>query len=232
MLLFSDLTIQFKKIMAKIEFPGLLKLLLEESDLQAPVRAIADQIGNILSDNKLPFFPDYTDHGIDHVNRVLQFEVELVPKAVWEHSQNDSNPRLLCDADAAVIIGATILHDIAMHLHEDGFRELVSPDSRFRSLSWFKDTHEDHAADRIWPELWEEYVREAKRFSERDLAKIIGEKEARVWKFDQLPDEIGQWVGNHYLIIGEFIPRYHARRGRNASYLTPPAQIRTCGTTA
>ena len=61
--------------MAKIEFPRLLKQLLEESGLQAPVRALADQIGNILSDNKLPFFPDYTDHGIDHVNRVLQFEV-------------------------------------------------------------------------------------------------------------------------------------------------------------
>ncbi len=197
--------------MAKIEFPVLLKQLLEESDLQASVRALADQVGIILSDNKLTFFPDYTDHGIDHVNRVLQFEIELVPKAVWEHSQNDSNPRLLCDADAAVIIGATLLHDIAMHLHGDGFRELVSADSRFLPLPWFKDAHEDHAADRIWPELWEEYVHEAKRFSERDLAKIIGEKDARTWKFDQLPDEIGQWVGNHYLIIGEFIRRHHAR---------------------
>jgi hypothetical protein len=210
-LLFSDLTTQFKKIMAKIEFPRLLKQLLEESGLQAPVRALADQIGNILSDNKLPFFPDYTDHGIDHVNCVLQFEVELVPRLVWEQSQNDSDPCLLCDADAAVIIGATLLHDIAMHLREDGFRELVSPDSRFQPLPWFKDAHEAHAADRPWHELWEEYVREAKRFSERDLAKIIGEKEARAWKFDQLPDELGQWARNHYLIVGEFIRRHHAR---------------------
>ncbi len=197
--------------MVKIEFPRLLKQLLEESDLQAPLRALADQIGNILSDNKLPFFPDYTDHGIDHVNRVLQFEVELVPKAVWDESKNDSYPRLLCDADAVVIIGATLLHDIAMHLREDGFMELVSSDSRFLPLPWFKDAHEGHAAERPWYELWDEYVREAKRFSERDLAKIIGEKEARAWKFDQLPDEIGQWVGNHYLIIGEFIRRHHAR---------------------
>ena len=197
--------------MAKIEFPRLLKQLLEESCLQAPVRALADQIGNILSDNKLPFFPDYTDHGIDHVNRVLQFEVELVPKTVWEKSQNNSDPRLLCDADAAVIICATLLHDIAMHLRENGFRELVSSDSRFKPLPWFNDAHEGHADDLPWHELWEEYVREAKRFSERDLAKIIGEKEARAWKFDQLPDEIGQWGGNHYLIIGEFIRRHHAR---------------------
>lgn len=209
--------------MAKIEFPRLLKQLLEESGLQAPVRALADQIGNILSDNKLPFFPDYTDHGIDHVNRVLQFEVELVPKAVWEKSRNDSDPRLLCDVDAAVIIGATLLHDIAMHLREDGFRELVSPDSRFQPFPWFKDAHEAHAADRPWHELWEEYVREAKRFSERDLAKIIGEKEARAWKFDQLPDELGQWVGNHYLIIGEFIRRHHARLAHEIAIYGFPA---------
>ncbi len=192
--------------MAKIEFPKLLKQLLEESNLQAPLRALADQIGIILSDNKLPFFPDYTDHGIEHVNRVLQFEIdELVPSDVW------SRPRLLCDADAAVIIGATLLHDIAMHMREDGFRELVRSDSRFKPLRWFKNAQEGHAADRPWHELWEEYTLEAKRFSERELAKIIGEKEAGIWKFHQLPDEIDQWVGNHYLIIGEFIRRHHAR---------------------
>jgi molecular chaperone HtpG len=224
-LLFSDLTTQFKKIMAKIEFPRLLKQLLEESCLQAPVRALADQIGNILSDNKLPFFPDYTDHGIDHVNRVLQFEVELVPKTVWEKSQNNSDPRLLCDADAAVIIGATLLHDIAMHLRENGFRELVSSDSRFKPLPWFNDAHEGHADDLPWHELWEEYVREAKRFSERDLAKIIGEKEARAWKFDQLPDEIGQWVKNHYLIIGEFIRRHHARLAHEIAFYGFPGLL-------
>ncbi len=197
--------------MAKIEFPSLLERLLVKSDFQAPVLELAGQIGYILSDNKLPFFPDYTDHGIDHVNRVMQFEVELVPKTVWEKSQNNSYPRLLYDADAAVIIAATLLHDIAMHLREDGFRELVSHNSRFQPLPWFKNAHEDHAADRPWHELWEEYVREAKRFSERDLAKIIGEKEARVWKFDLLPDEPGQWSRNHNLIIGEFIRRHHAR---------------------
>ncbi|MFZ4525458.1 MAG: hypothetical protein ACOYOE_07900 [Chlorobium sp.] len=74
-----------------------------------------------------------------------------------------------------VLIGATLLHDIAMHLRKKGFLELVSPDSRFQPLPWFKDAHEDHAADRPWHELWEEYLRETKRLSERNLAKIIGE---------------------------------------------------------
>jgi hypothetical protein len=77
--------------MAKIEFPKPLKSLLEQSNLQAPIRILADRVGEILADNKLLFFPDYTDHG----NCVLKSEVELVPKQVWEQSKDDSSPRLL-----------------------------------------------------------------------------------------------------------------------------------------
>lgn len=199
--------------MAKIEFPKRLKELLEESDLQAPIRSLADRAGEILADNKLPFFPDYTDHGTDHIQAVLKSEVELVPKEVWDHSQQDSDPRLLSDADAAVIIGATLLHDIAMHLTPDGFLELVGPDSRFHPLPWFKENHEGHSADRSWYELWEDFQREARRFSDRQLAEIIGEDSAQGqgWKFEGLPGDRGQWQRNHCLIVGEFIRRHHAR---------------------
>jgi len=197
--------------MAKIKFPKPLKQLLEGSHFQAPIRALADRTGEILADNKLPFFPNYTDHGTDHINYVLKSEVELVPKSVWKNSKDDSYPRLLYDADAAVIIGATLLHDIAMHLRTDGFQELVGKDSRFQPLTWFKDHHESHSADRPWQDLWGDYIREARRFSDRDLANIIGEDSARVWKFNDLPEDTGQWERNHCLVIGEFIRRHHAR---------------------
>jgi hypothetical protein len=105
---------------------------------------------------------------------VLKSEVELVPKQVWENSTKDPDPRLLYDADAAVLIGATLVHDIAIRLRPDGFLELVSQNSRFQPLQWFKDNHEGHSADRPWHELWADYIREARRFSDRDLANIIG----------------------------------------------------------
>ena len=197
--------------MAKIEFPKRLKALLKGSDLQAPIRSLADRAGEILADNKLPFFPNYTDHGTDHIQAVLISEVELVPKEVWDHSKRNSDPRLLSDADAAVIIGATLLHDIAMHLRPDGFLELVSPDSSFHPLPWFKENHEGHSADRPWHELWEDFKREAKRFSDRQLADIIGEDSAQLWKFEKLPGDTGEWQRNHCLIVGEFIRRHHAR---------------------
>lgn len=196
--------------MAKIEFPKPLRDLLVDSDLEAPLRSLADRTGEILSDNKLPFFPDYTDHGTEHINRVLKAEVELVPKNVWENSSAQSDPRLLCDADAAVIIGGTLLHDIAMHLRPHGFLELVN-DSRFKPLSWFADGHEDYAADRPWVDLWEDFLREARRFSDRALTNIIGEESARVWKFEELPADTGQWETNHCLVVGEFIRRHHGR---------------------
>jgi len=198
--------------MAKIEFPLPLKDLLENSDLQAPIRAFADRVGEIVADNTLPFFPYYTDHGTEHINRVLESEIELIPEHIWNLSTKDSKPRLLCDADAAVIIGATLLHDIAMHVHADGFKELIRPDSRFQPLPWFKEDQEDHAADRPWHELWDEYVREARRFSDQKLADIVGQESVRQgWRFHKLTEDIGQWMNNDRLIVGEFIRRHHAR---------------------
>lgn len=195
--------------MAKIEFPKQLKELLEDSHLQAPIRSLADRAGEILADNKLPFFPDYTDHGTDHIQAVLRSEVDLIPEEVWKLSEKD--PRLLQAADAAVIIGATLLHDIAMHLGSRGFLELVGPDSRFHPIPWFKENHEGHSADRSWHELWEDFQREARRFSDRQLADIIGEESAQLWKFEKLPGDTGEWQRNHCLIVGEFIRRHHAR---------------------
>lgn len=198
--------------MNKIEFPARLETLLKGSPLLAPIRAYADRASEILADNKLPFFPDYTDHGTDHINQVMESEIDLVPEAVWNESTKDSRPRLLCDVDAAVIIGATLLHDIAMHLRPTGFLELVEKETRFQPLPWFIDNQEGHKADRPWYDLWLDFQREARRFSDRDLGNIIGlESVRRDWKFENLPENPGQWERNHCLIIGEFIRRHHAR---------------------
>ncbi len=195
-----------------ITFPQPLEVLLNGSDLQPEIRKYANLVGKILVDNKLPFFPDYTDHGIDHINQVLAAEIDLVPPEVWEKSTKDARPRLLCDVDAVVIIGATLLHDLAMHLREDGFLELVGENSRFKPLPWFKDAQKTPKADRPWHELWLDYQSEAKRFSDKALGNIIGLESVRQgWKFDKLPEDKGLWDRNHHLIIGEFIRRHHAR---------------------
>lgn len=190
-----------------LTFPKPLQDILANSPLFAAIRAYADQAGHILTDNKLDFFPDYTDHGTEHINRVLAAEVELIPAAVWQR-----NPPAFTDKDAAVLIGATLLHDIAMHLRPAGFLELVSADSRFKPLPWFNKEQQGHKADRPWRDLWLDYEREAKRFSDRKLADIIGPHSVRDgWTFNGLPKDSGEWQHNHKLVLGEFIRRHHAR---------------------
>lgn len=196
--------------MAKIEIPTHLERLLKGSPFLPPILTLLERTSEFLSNNP-PFFPYYTDHGIEHITSVLKSETELVPSTVWEESNESSHPRLLCDADAAVIIGSTLLHDVAMHLHPKGFLELIDKDSRFQPLPWFKENQEDHLADQPWVELWDYYDREARRLSDCDLSNIIGEESAKKWKFQGLPTNPGQWQENDRLIIGEFIRRHHAR---------------------
>jgi molecular chaperone HtpG len=60
----------------RIELPRPLRLQLKGSALEAPIRLLADPVGEIVTDNKLPFFPDYTDHGAEHLDRVLHSAAE------------------------------------------------------------------------------------------------------------------------------------------------------------
>jgi molecular chaperone HtpG len=64
-----------------------------------------------------PFFLGYTDHGEDHLNRVLTACDWLVPDESWP---------LLTSSDAACLILSVLLHDSAMHLTPASFRRLLS----------------------------------------------------------------------------------------------------------
>ena len=192
-----------------INIPRRLQTLLRDSVFDAPLRQFVDRTAEIINDNKLPFFPDYTDHGRNHISDVLRAESELIPAHVWTHSQRQSKSPLLGAADAAVLIAATVLHDLAMHLRPHGFLELISKPTRFKPL-----ISGDHSPlrDEPWSYLWHEYVHEVRRFSARHLCDIIGETSVgRGWTFTSLPDSPSNWETNHYLVVGEFIRRHHAR---------------------
>lgn len=91
-----------------------------------------------------------------------------------------------------------------------------------RAVALVKDDQPDHSADLPWHELWDRYQREAQRFSDRDLGKIIGEESARQWQFDGLPDDGKPWDDNHYLVVGEFLRRHHARLAHEIAHFGYP----------
>jgi len=62
------------------------------------------------------FFLEYTDHGPHHVAGVLRSADELIaPEAL----------QLLTPEDIALLILAAVLHDVGLHLTQDGFRRLA-----------------------------------------------------------------------------------------------------------
>ena len=152
--------------MARVTIPDALLGLLAGSPLEAETLEFADRASVVLRSNQMPFFPAYTDHGVRHVEGILELVVLLIPPHVLGERS------LLGGADAAVVICAAILHDIAMHLHEDGFVQLIERGAA--PLGWFDQPHEDRAADPSWSTLWETYKRELRHIGRNELTGLLG----------------------------------------------------------
>lgn len=154
------------------------------------LRAVA-LIGPWAKDNKMVFFPEYTDHSLTHLNEVIATADSLISDESWE---------VLTPEDAAVLIVSVLMHDCALHLTEDGFFSLldgtyVSPETKYIS------------PEIKWSDLWVNFLAEAKRFDQRKLKALFGDSEP----ISDLPANKLSFTLRHRLLIGEFLRRHHAR---------------------
>ena len=162
-------------------------------------------MGTILRANEMPFFPGYTDHGTAHVGGVMETIEKLIHEDVWERE-------LLSSPDAAVLIGASLIHDLALHLHEMGFLQLVGEDSPWKPPVWFRDDHAGRVADASWAQLWRDFQQEARHFGTSQLELILGPSEGSVPSVAHEAElEPANWKRVDKLLIGEFLRRHHAR---------------------
>lgn len=176
------------------------------TDAAGPVIAFVDRCAEVLTDNQMPFFPAYTDHGVAHVTSVLEAAERLIPEAVWKKD-------LLKPDDAAVLIAASFLHDLGLHIREHGFLELVAKESRFKPVAWFAQPQAGRTADQPWFALWEEFRREARSFSQSQLDRLLGPDHGDPphIMLGDFPANPAEWTLNDRLLIGEFLRRHHAR---------------------
>lgn len=177
-----------------IDLPNRLKTLLEKQDsLNAAVFGTLATVSPLVASSSLPFFPDYTEHGIDHLRSVLRTADALIP---------DSCRQELTAADAATLILAVLLHDLGMHLTESGFLALIAPKSAagVNPLVPQLDTLG-------WPELWEDFIASAKRFDGKSLNRLFGDTDP----IRRPPPDPEQWTKRDRKLIGEFVRRHHAR---------------------
>lgn len=188
-----------------IKMPSQLRDLLSGSPFEAATIELAQATGLLVQDNGTPFFPAYTDHATQHVEHVLDAAVRLIPDEVW-------SAELLQPADAAVLGGAAMLHDLALHIREVGFVELVAASTNYNPQPWFSTEQVGRIADIGWPQLWESFQYEARHFGTSQLELILGpgcNGVPLVAHDETLRPE--SWTKADRLLIGEFLRRHHAR---------------------
>ena len=217
--------------MARIRIPARLDKKLGKSALANSVRLYVQRFDEWVGDDTkgLFFFPEYTDHGPKHVSSVLAGAEALILEDAW---------KAVTPEDVAVLVTAALLHDSAMHLSADGFLALLDP-TRLAERPIIRPLD-----DRTWPELFESFFAEARRWDQRKLHRILGDEATPAELEPDLIDYIKRpadvpnpetWSVRYRKFLGEFIRRHHARLaheialsgypGHQPNVLVPPAEL-------
>lgn len=174
-----------------IKLPSRLANLLHgvSDEISAAVGSVVSTVLPILRRNEAPFFSDYTDHGIVHVENVLN---------TCEHLISDDGWSVFTREDAAVLIIATLGHDLGMLLNTDGFAYQVS-----EQCSNFSVSQTDHP----WHKQWLDFQLDARRFDGATLIEITGSPEpVGITELD-----CQNFTDRGRKIAGEFLRRNHHR---------------------
>jgi Histidine kinase-, DNA gyrase B-, and HSP90-like ATPase len=171
-----------------IRVPARFERLLRKSALEG---AIAKTLNTFswLPTRALELFPDFTDHGPEHLSEVLAIAHELVAPRSWPHLTSD---------DVAVFVLSVLLHDIGMHVTTDGFTSLFQGKTAHRPVVFFDNLE--------WNQLWKVFRTQASRFDSKHNIELFGAPEPV-----QLDLGCSNWTENQRRLAGECLRRHHAR---------------------
>lgn len=152
-----------------------------------------EKIGQSVTDYFLRtpyFFPEYTDHGIMHIQKVLEICDKLI---------TDDSIAVLTPKEIAVTIISIMIHDIGMFIQKDGLRELI-----YGSL---KDTKIELLDSCTWGQAWQNYIQHVKRYSNKKLLEIFGDADPI-----DIPDESMKNLDEKAILLyGDFLRMLHGR---------------------
>lgn len=179
-----------------MEIPYSFKeILSKDKRIDGIVTYTISQYSQILEENNLYFFEEYTDHGIKHINSVLKSSEFIMDRETLKSLLNNSSTSI------GVYILSVILHDIGMHITPEGLFSLIcGKNDHVRIIELDEKT---------WKELWDDFLDEARRYGDREKINIIGNVS---WEF-RIPDieHKDKLNGEDKKLIGEFIRKYHPR---------------------
>lgn len=156
---------------------------------------------DILVSNKMDFFKEYTNHGIDHIISVLQ-DIENIT--------SDETISILTPKEVGVLIMSVILHDIGMQTNTDMFVNMINGsynnDIKDNKNGLLKNCFHN---DRPWKSLWDEYLYDCKFWKEDKKLNVFGKKDYNIKKPNlNDPDSFNEYDKK---LIGEFIRIHHSR---------------------
>lgn len=180
----------------QVDIPTALASILQTN--QRAAASVASSLSVIeiwLADNRLVFFPDYTNHGLGHVKSLLSSMTDIISPRAWSH---------LTAEDASALVLAIALHDCAMHISEVGFLSLIDGSYSTDGISAY---FLRRCNDTSWTVLWLEFLQEACRFDNATQLRLYGTQV----RFRRPPSDPLSWTVSDKLLIGEFLRRNHAR---------------------
>lgn len=163
------------------------KILSQDNLCEIAVKQTIENVTPILEDNKMEFFPEYTNHGERHVSSVLLIATKIIEDKTYD---------LLKPSDIEVLINSILLHDIGMHISYAGFIGLIREDGFSR-----KNIYNDQP----WSVLWDNYFKEAVKWNQEKREEVFGE----YVEIRQIPQDEKYANKVDKLLIGEFLRRYH-----------------------
>ena len=136
------------------------------------------------------FFPEYTHHGILHVDRVLELCDKLIP---------DNTLSVMTPRELGILIIAAMTHDIGMFIEEDGLKKILCGAESERKTELL-DTH-------TWQEEWKRYHHAILRYSDKKIQRIFGMIDSP----ERLLRKVGEITNENILIYGDFLRKNHGR---------------------
>lgn len=158
--------------------------------------------------NQPIFFPEYTDHGIGHFSDTLKMALHLI--SVDPYKVNPEQIAVMDHLDSLnilTLVASILTHDIGMHIHFEGFKQLINGE--------YDDVRNEFFDEFTWAKEWENFAIEAKRFSGRQRIKIWGDEQVIIQEVDFLKKSVDSDIQKK--LIGEFIRRHHGRLAHEIS---------------
>ena len=169
-----------------------------DSTWQPVVTTLKEKVQKIIRESPC-FFPDYTDHGIDHINEVLILANRLIPEDTYAAKETDTE-FLLDPRSVGFLVCAILIHDLGMFLKTDGMEQLVYGDSGSHLVEGLDE--ED------WRTSWSKYVVKTRRLKDNEMDHLFGH---RVTVSEDCARKGFSTNGDDCRVIGEFLRQHHGR---------------------